>query len=195
MSEATPAKNPKSSSPRSPRSACSAGCAAICSTPGTTRCSPCRSSLSSGNWCRRWSKWAFIDSLWYSSAEACRDIDGACWSIIPANIRFILFGFFPDGQQWRPLIAMLLLWRWSSIPRTGATGQPPALDLAGGTGRHGDPDARRRVRHAGGRNQPVERPAADPDAGPVRHGRRLSAGSPAGAGPALADAGDQDACA
>ena len=28
-------------------------------------------------------KWAFVDSLWYSSAEACRDIDGACWSIIP----------------------------------------------------------------------------------------------------------------
>ena len=54
-------------------------------------------------------KWAFIDSRWYSSAEACRDIDGACWSIIPANIRFILFGFFPHDQQWRPLIAMLLL--------------------------------------------------------------------------------------
>jgi len=54
-------------------------------------------------------KWAFVDSLWYSSAEACRDIDGACWSIIPKNISFIFFGFFPDGQQWRPLLAMLLL--------------------------------------------------------------------------------------
>ncbi|HKJ04287.1 MAG TPA: amino acid ABC transporter permease, partial [Geopsychrobacteraceae bacterium] len=28
-------------------------------------------------------KWAFIDSLWYSPAEACRDIEGACWSIVP----------------------------------------------------------------------------------------------------------------
>jgi len=54
-------------------------------------------------------KWAFIDSLWFSTAEACRDIDGACWSVIPQNISFIFFGFFPDGQQWRPLIAMLLL--------------------------------------------------------------------------------------
>ena len=54
-------------------------------------------------------KWAFVDSRWFSSAEACRDIDGACWSIIPANIRFIIFGFFPHDQQWRPAIAMILL--------------------------------------------------------------------------------------
>jgi general L-amino acid transport system permease protein len=54
-------------------------------------------------------KWAFIDSLWNSSSEACRDIDGACWSIIPNNISFILFGFFPDGEQWRPISAIILL--------------------------------------------------------------------------------------
>jgi len=54
-------------------------------------------------------KWAFIDSVWNSPAEACRDIDGACWSVIPRNISFIIFGFFPDGQQWRPGLAMLLL--------------------------------------------------------------------------------------
>jgi general L-amino acid transport system permease protein len=54
-------------------------------------------------------RWAFVDSLWNSSAEACRDIDGACWSVIPQNISFIIFGFFPHDQQWRPGIAMLLL--------------------------------------------------------------------------------------
>lgn len=53
--------------------------------------------------------WAFVDSIWNSPAEACRDIDGACWSVIPQNINFIFFGFFPDGQQWRPGTAMLLL--------------------------------------------------------------------------------------
>ncbi len=47
-------------------------------------------------------RWAFVESLWNSSAEACRDIDGACWSVVPRNISFIIFGFFPDGQQWRP---------------------------------------------------------------------------------------------
>jgi len=54
-------------------------------------------------------KWAFFDSLWMSGPEACREIDGACWSIIPANARFIFFGFFPEDQQWRPLTAMILL--------------------------------------------------------------------------------------
>jgi len=53
--------------------------------------------------------WAFIDSLWDSSSAACRDIDGACWSIIPQNISFILFGFFPHGEQWRPITAIILL--------------------------------------------------------------------------------------
>jgi general L-amino acid transport system permease protein len=54
-------------------------------------------------------RWVFIDSLWLSTGAECRDIDGACWSIIPANIRFITFGFFPYDQQWRPLLAMVLL--------------------------------------------------------------------------------------
>jgi general L-amino acid transport system permease protein len=54
-------------------------------------------------------RWAFIDSVWNTPAEACRDIDGACWSIIPRNISFIIFGFFPDGEQWRPGLAMALM--------------------------------------------------------------------------------------
>ena len=54
-------------------------------------------------------KWAFIDSNWISTSEQCRNSAGACWSIIPANIRFITFGFFPHDQQWRPLIAMIML--------------------------------------------------------------------------------------
>lgn len=54
-------------------------------------------------------KWAFIDSLWFSSAEQCRAGAGACWSIIPANIRFILFGFYPHELHWRPFVAMIML--------------------------------------------------------------------------------------
>ena len=53
--------------------------------------------------------WAFIDSLWFSTGAECKEIDGACWSIIPANIRFIIFGFYPFDEQWRPLVAMVLL--------------------------------------------------------------------------------------
>ena len=55
-------------------------------------------------------RWAFVDSFWLPSAgEACKGAEGACWSIIPANIRFIIFGFFPYESQWRPLVAMVLL--------------------------------------------------------------------------------------
>ena len=54
-------------------------------------------------------RWAFIDSLWFSSAEQCRAGTGACWSIIPANIRFIIFGFYPHELHWRPFVAMIML--------------------------------------------------------------------------------------
>ncbi len=54
-------------------------------------------------------RWAFIDSLWMSTGAKCHEAGGACWSIISANIRFILFGFFPYESQWRPLLAMILL--------------------------------------------------------------------------------------
>ncbi len=54
-------------------------------------------------------RWAFIDSVWHTTGKVCRNTDGACWSIITANFRFILFGFFPYDQQWRPLIAILIL--------------------------------------------------------------------------------------
>ena len=54
-------------------------------------------------------RWAFIDSLWTSTGEECLAADGACWSIIPSNIRFILFGFYPYDEQWRPAVAIAML--------------------------------------------------------------------------------------
>jgi len=54
-------------------------------------------------------KWAFIDSFWLSTAKECRDGEGACWSIIPANIRFIMFGFYPHELHWRPLLSMIMM--------------------------------------------------------------------------------------
>lgn len=54
-------------------------------------------------------RWAFVDSLWLSTGAECHTVDGACWSIIPANHRFTLFGFYPYDLQWRPLLAMVIL--------------------------------------------------------------------------------------
>ena len=54
-------------------------------------------------------RWAFIDSVWNTTGAVCRDVDGACWSIITTNLRFILFGFYPHDQHWRPMISILIL--------------------------------------------------------------------------------------
>jgi general L-amino acid transport system permease protein len=54
-------------------------------------------------------RWAFIDSAWFTTGQACRKAAGACWSIISMNYRFILFGFYPYDLQWRPFLAMMIL--------------------------------------------------------------------------------------
>jgi general L-amino acid transport system permease protein len=53
--------------------------------------------------------WALIDSVWFTTSAECRDASGACWSVIPPNLRFILFGFYPYDLQWRPLLAIVIL--------------------------------------------------------------------------------------
>lgn len=54
-------------------------------------------------------EWAFIKASWWTGSEACKGAEGACWSVITRNIRFILFGFYPYEDHWRPLLAMLVL--------------------------------------------------------------------------------------
>lgn len=55
-------------------------------------------------------EWAFIDSIWIAGSDSCRQAtEGACWSIISKNFRFIIFGFYPYELQWRPFLAMILL--------------------------------------------------------------------------------------
>ncbi len=54
-------------------------------------------------------RWAFINGTWFTGSQACRQSAGACWSIITSNLRFIIFGFYPQELQWRPLLAMMIL--------------------------------------------------------------------------------------
>src|SRR3954451_78998 len=58
-------------------------------------------------------EWAFIDAVWSArNAKACRgpggEAAGACWAFIGEKLRFILFGRYPYGQQWRPGIVVLI---------------------------------------------------------------------------------------
>jgi general L-amino acid transport system permease protein len=55
--------------------------------------------------------WALLRAVWNSeNGAACRAPGaGACWAVIHARWRIILFGLYPFDQQWRSAIAFLLL--------------------------------------------------------------------------------------
>jgi general L-amino acid transport system permease protein len=55
--------------------------------------------------------WGLWHAVFQADAEACqaaREI-GACWGVITEKHRLILFGRYPYAEQWRPLLATLLL--------------------------------------------------------------------------------------
>jgi len=54
-------------------------------------------------------KWSLFDSIWNLSGYQEQGNEGACWAVISENFRFIIFRFYPQNLQWRPLIAMILL--------------------------------------------------------------------------------------
>jgi general L-amino acid transport system permease protein len=54
--------------------------------------------------------WALFSASWRPNYEACRvEGVGACWGVIAEKYRVIIFGRYPFEEQWRPLIATLLL--------------------------------------------------------------------------------------
>ncbi|OZI53253.1 amino acid ABC transporter permease [Bordetella genomosp. 4] len=54
--------------------------------------------------------WAFLQADFTSStAQECRKAAGACWAFIAEKHRLILFGTYPYDEQWRPLIATIIL--------------------------------------------------------------------------------------
>lgn len=55
-------------------------------------------------------EWAFIKANFSAtSAQECRASEGACWAFIIEKHRLILFGTYPYDEQWRPLLATLIL--------------------------------------------------------------------------------------
>jgi general L-amino acid transport system permease protein len=54
--------------------------------------------------------WAIFRAAWLPDSEACRVAGvGACWGVITEKYRLIIFGRYPFEEQWRPLIATLLM--------------------------------------------------------------------------------------
>jgi len=66
-------------------------------------------------------RWAVIDAVWTGdSRDACLiENAGACWPFITNRIGQILYGFYDDGQRWRPDLTFFLLVAgilWLTLP-------------------------------------------------------------------------------
>lgn len=53
--------------------------------------------------------WIVLNGIWSGGAEACRQTGGFCFPFLFEKFRFIIFGFYPDGELWRPTLAMIIL--------------------------------------------------------------------------------------
>ena len=55
-------------------------------------------------------EWAFLQADFTSTtSQECRKAAGACWAFIAEKHRLILFGTYPYDEQWRPLLATIIL--------------------------------------------------------------------------------------
>jgi general L-amino acid transport system permease protein len=54
--------------------------------------------------------WALSEAVWLPDADACHaEGVGACWGVVAEKYRIIIFGRYPFDEQWRPLVATLLM--------------------------------------------------------------------------------------
>lgn len=54
--------------------------------------------------------WAVLDAVWSKhDAKQCTEEAGACWAVIHARWRLILFGLFPYDEHWRSGLACLTI--------------------------------------------------------------------------------------
>ena len=54
--------------------------------------------------------WGVLQAIWRPDSDACRvDGVGACWGVIAEKYRLIIFGRYPFDEQWRPLVATVLM--------------------------------------------------------------------------------------
>jgi general L-amino acid transport system permease protein len=58
-------------------------------------------------------QWGLINAVWSAptgDTSECRMVHGlgACWAVVTAKYRFILFGTYPFTEQWRPAVCIAL---------------------------------------------------------------------------------------
>ena len=56
-------------------------------------------------------QWSVLRAVYETDADLCQQARGvgACWGVIAEKYRLIIFGRYPFDEQWRPLVATLLM--------------------------------------------------------------------------------------
>lgn len=74
--------------------------------------------------------WALFRASWIPNFNACRvEGVGACWGVVTEKHRLILFGRYPFEEQWRPLLATVLMLGLLVASCTRALWRPALLVL------------------------------------------------------------------
>jgi general L-amino acid transport system permease protein len=64
-------------------------------------------------------RWLVIDSVVFGTADTCRESSGACIAFVTEKFKFIIFGFYPSGEIYREVIALIIfffmLWHSKNI--------------------------------------------------------------------------------
>ncbi|WP_313192669.1 amino acid ABC transporter permease [Shinella zoogloeoides] len=69
--------------------------------------------------------WLVLDAAFSGDGQTCKAVSGACWPFVTQKLRYMLFGFYPYEEQWRPMTALLLLFAafgFSMMPRFWSRG-------------------------------------------------------------------------
>ncbi len=54
--------------------------------------------------------WAFVSAVWDgASRDACAGATGACWPVVAVRWQQLIYGFYPEVEYWRPILAFVLL--------------------------------------------------------------------------------------
>jgi general L-amino acid transport system permease protein len=75
-------------------------------------------------------RWGLVDSVWQADqSAACQNTGGACWSVIHARYRLILFGLYPFEEHWRSALACIVAIGMVVLSCVGALRAPGRLVL------------------------------------------------------------------
>lgn len=52
--------------------------------------------------------WLVLNATFQGSPAECQQASGACWPFLTSKLRYMVFGFYPFDEQWRPLASLTL---------------------------------------------------------------------------------------